>query len=805
MKRALRISAGIIYLIFLIFSLIVLFYPNLLLFYNKRQIENQNLIADGNALTYQLNVDTNFYNPETISVLEDQHALAFSSAEGTASSANGSFAIGNVDENKITVLITPTTASNSQTNDHSYSIYIRPYLISSNLAGFILLLLLLGVIAFLVSCLSNSQKRTLLFSSPLGIVELWINLFDRPAMALGVRSSKLHLKPDFELIQRSAVNTLLMAFLYVFMEWIFFVTKPSFMDLLTWGDKTKIFLVTGLIVALLSLLPLIAIALLDLIISPFFPSFRKYAFQLPAAFLLTCLSLILLDNFTYTILNFGIVDTMTLLRVLYGLGFVGLLIYFTKQLATVREKPENRLWNTITSAGAVALIISSLILVGFTFENNNTLNQVEQNSSATNMPNIILFGTDGLNAANMSLYGYTRDTTPFITELAQSSLVSQNNFSNAGNSQGSDTATLTGRSPLATRVLFPPNALHGIDAYKHLPGVLKINGYRTVFLGLPYYDDVNAANFQDAFDVVNCEENDISNPFNFTSKYGFDDENYFFSTLEGRILERVNHIFFIADMVNPYAVVTQNMSDKDRIGCVYSELNRAKQTGQPLFIQVHLEGTHGDSFNPINRVFSKGEKDNGGWMTDFYDDSILDYDSQVNDLINFLKESGQYDNTLVILYTDHAQKWNTTQKIPLLLHFPNDQYAGTISQNTQNLDIAPTILDYLNIEKPVWMEGSSLLQNLDSNRLILDPQQIDTTHNNAGNVNVPPFYQFGILTVIQCQNWFTFDLRKDSISSGVVGNYAHPCPANSLDSSDTIRQKVRTILKQNGFNIPDDW
>jgi arylsulfatase A-like enzyme len=805
MKRTLRISAGIIYLGIFAFSLIVLLNPDLPLFYDKQQIENQNLVSDGDAFSYQFNVDTHFYNPGTISVLEDQRALTLSSSEDTTSIANGSFAIENAGNNQITVVIVPTASSNPQTNGHSYSIYIRPYLISSNLAGFIFLLLLLGVIVFLSSSLANPQKRKLLLSSALGVVKLWVSLFDRPASASGVRTGKPGFKPDFELIKRSAINTLLIAFLYVFMEWIFYVTKPSFMDLLAWSDKIKIFLITGFVVALLAMLALAVIALLDLLLSPFVPFFHKYALHFPAAFLLTCLCLILLDNFTYTIFNFGIVDTLTLLRVLYGLDFIGLLDYFTKQLAAAREKPENRLWNTISSTGAIALIITSLILVGLTFKNNNTLAQVEQNSGDANKPNIILFGTDGLNAANMSTYGYGRDTTPFITELAQSSLLSQNNFSNAGNSQGSDTATLTGKSPLATRVLFPPNALHGIDEYQHLPGILKINGYRTVFLGLPYYDDVNAANFQDAFDVVNCKENDTNNPFNFTSQYGFDDENYFFNTLEGRILERVNHIFFIADMVNPYAVVSQNMSDQERIECLYSELNRSKQTGQPLFIQVHLEGTHGDAYNPIDQVFSKGEKDNEDWMTDFYDDSILDYDSQVDELVKYLNENDQYGNTLLILYTDHAQEWNTTKKIPLILHFPNDQYAGTISQNTQNLDIAPTILDYLNITKPAWMEGSSLLKNLDSNRLILDPQQIPTTGNDAENVNVPPFFQFGIITVIQCQNWFTFDLRKDTITPGVIDNYVSPCLTNSLDSPEVIQQKVRTILKQNGFNIPDDW
>ena len=147
----------------------------------------------------------------------------------------------------------------------------------------------------------------------------------------------------------------------------------------------------------------------------------------------------------------------------------------------------------------------------------------------------------------------------------------------------------------------------------------------------------------------------------------------------------------------------------------------------------------------------------------------MDYDGEVKDLVQDLKNNGQYDNTLLILYTDHAQQYIPTNKIPLIFHFPDDQYAGAITQNTQNLDIAPTILDYLKIDQPTWMAGSSLLGKLDPNRLI-----INSIHNPTvipdGNliadpgIAKPPFYQFLGLTVIQCQNWFTFNMRNGTIN-----------------------------------------
>ena len=43
--------------------------------------------------------------------------------------------------------------------------------------------------------------------------------------------------PNKHLWQRLLLLTLFAAFFYVLMEWLFFVTKPSFMDLMTLWEK----------------------------------------------------------------------------------------------------------------------------------------------------------------------------------------------------------------------------------------------------------------------------------------------------------------------------------------------------------------------------------------------------------------------------------------------------------------------------------------------------------------------------------------------------------------------------------------
>jgi arylsulfatase A-like enzyme len=800
LKRIIQIIFGFVYLAALIFSLVVQIKPGSSFFYNKSQIQTQNLIQDGNAYDYQFNVNTHIYDPGTILFLEDQKGLFLSTLGSINNGDKGSFALKDIGAGQITIQFVPTTLSNPATNGHTYRIYIRPYLLSSNWGSILfLIMLLLVLISFKLLRPSNPQKREEPLVDPSTAVKNWSGLW-----AIAAGKAKSYTKPPLSLLVQAVVNIVLLAFLYIFMEWLFFVTKSSFMDMLGTGEKIKILLITGLAAALLFFLTLPVMFLLDVILTPFFSSFRKYVFYIPAAFLASCLCLILIDNFTYTIFNFGIVSSKTLIRDLYAIAFAGMFIYILRKMAAATKPDLKPGIYRLNYIAAVILFALSCILAGFTFKpQQSDLSQSGHNSNIKSKPNILLLGTDGLNAKSMSAYGYERETTPFIDELAKTSLLSENNFTNAYVSMGSDTSTLTSKLPFTTHVLNPPDTLKGEGEFQSLPGLLKMNGYRTVSLGVPYFVDANTINFQNAFNDVNCQENPPDLPLS-ASSYG--NEIYLMTTIEGRIGDRLKHIFFIQNMQDIMLAVKQADSEKitdvQRLDCLHSYLDHAKQTDQPLFAHIHLMGTHGFSFDPTHQVFSKGEKQNGNWMTDFYDDSILDFDTQVQELVQYLKNNDQWNNTILILYTDHGEKWTTRYRIPLIIHFPKDQHTGTISENTQNIDIAPTMLDYLGIQIPDWMEGSSLFRKLDANRLIIAGFKYQAENEISTVIPKPPFYQFSHVSVIQCQNWYNFDLEDKSLTSGVVVSYVNPCSANTLDSQEVIRGKVSQVLIKLGYSLP---
>ena len=163
----------------------------------------------------------------------------------------------------------------------------------------------------------------------------------------------------------------------------------------------------------------------------------------------------------------------------------------------------------------------------------------------------------------------------------------------------------------------------------------------------------------------------------------------------------------------------------------------------------------------------------------------LNYDSQVQALVQYLKDHGQWNNTILILYTDHGQQWLTRNRLRVKSSiFQMINTPGATTENTQNIDIAPTLLDYLDIQIPTWMEGNSLLGKLDTNRLII-----------AGMINKA--------SVIQCQNWYIFNLMDGTVNQGQVASYVNPCEANTLDTPAEIRAKFSQVLKPLGYSLPD--
>lgn len=605
--------------------------------------------------------------------------------------------------------------------------------------------------------------------------------------------------------------TALSAVFYILMEWIFIFTRPSFLRTIPFAEKLSAFISSaGLLVLAALLVTGLLLFPAQLIKNARVKKVIQAIALLPPSVIFTAALFLLVDNFTYTVFRFGVVSTTSAWRGVYALLLILALVYLYTRLADLvnllsiffkRGRPRTRLIVPV-----VILVLAALcaILPANLTHLQEEIRQNRTSTSRNQMPDILLITVDALNADYTSIYGAEPDTTPFLRGLADRSLVSQNHFANAQGTIGSLTSLLSGKEPADVRVIYSSDMLQATDAYQHLPGILNAYGYYTAQLSNAVYADAYKTNFQSAFDEANgrsATDQPLNNALN---KFYPGVNAIFQNEVIDRISSRVQHVLYIRDMKNPYKDVTeapQKFDDPEKFKKLKSLLNERRE---PVFVHLHWMGTHGPNYYPAEQVFSNGLdlNDQEANRQLFYYDSILEFDQAVAELFQYLEVNDRLDHTLVIVTSDHSQKW-TNSRLPLLIHFPEDGHQQTLTVNTENIDIAPTLLDYLEISQPAWMLGQSLLSpSYPSHPIFTAKIPKSTKDILTGKVvypeSEPPFYQFGRISVVVCNQWFELDLTEKVISRGMVTGYTRAC-GSEIDEAEAL-ELIIEHLEGYGFD-----
>lgn len=598
--------------------------------------------------------------------------------------------------------------------------------------------------------------------------------------------------------------------IFVFMEWLFFITKPSFLSTSPFIDKISLVLVTSLLV--IAFLLLFSIPAL-IICSVFIKQINVFAYLLtlvPAA-VLASLALLLIDNFTYTILKFGIVDSSGITRGIYlGVWLVFFIladIRLAKRVShSVKKESAGKYSGFLVALATLVLVIVSLVVIRVPSGVSGELGSL---AASTDLPNIILFTADGLNAGNMSVYGYERETTPFLDSIEDNLILSADHFNNAANTSGSVTSILTGKYPSETRVLFPPDLLKGGDSLEHLPAILRDLGYYSAQLTIRHYVDASNQNLLDGFNESNGVSLKSNSITNYLKTQVPSNAILFIREVESRLTSRLKHIFFIESMENTFEQITETQTDFKDLEKIYQAVELITQKDQPVFIQIHWMGTHGDKFYPDSTRFSAGidRAQQESWNNDLYDDAIVDVDSGLEVLFTDLEASGELDSTLILISSDHGKGLSTIQRLPMIIHLPAGINRSITTANTQHIDIAPTILDLLGQSQPSWMDAgkSMFAEGYSSGLIFAFGTSRAEDKSGAGQWTLkeeyftPPFYQFDYMTAIDCDQYFKLDLEKLTWESGVVMGYAGTCSAQDYASKAEIRSAMIKKLLDDGF------
>jgi arylsulfatase A-like enzyme len=337
-------------------------------------------------------------------------------------------------------------------------------------------------------------------------------------------------------------------------------------------------------------------------------------------------------------------------------------------------------------------------------------------------PNVILYIIDGGGADYMSVYGYDRETTPNLERISDEGAVFERAYSNSSWTRPSTVSLLTslqhsvlggmrnGRNPVPVEVLTLAEHLHRA-------------GYQTA----QFTSNPNAGSMSDL-------------------DRGLD--------------------FFREAGVQPSSISTVELHENFRRW-------RAAYPGEPYYVHIQSTDVHNDhtpvepfagrfideqrralSTQWLERVNKIPETDDAGiidavdrigvsqtefWSAqhDLHDETMLHQDHRLGELVNRLKESGEWLRTVLIIAADHsvaAGSWDYrllrrdpqpehvyhddpvvpmhrpgVSRIPLIVVWPGHIAADQrLTQAVSLIDLLPTILDLADLPMPEVMMGQSL-------------------------------------------------------------------------------------------------
>jgi arylsulfatase A-like enzyme/Flp pilus assembly protein TadD len=141
----------------------------------------------------------------------------------------------------------------------------------------------------------------------------------------------------------------------------------------------------------------------------------------------------------------------------------------------------------------------------------------------------------------------------------------------------------------------------------------------------------------------------------------------------------------------------------------------------PWFLWVHCYDPH-DPYEPPEPFLEQHEND-------IYNGEVAYVDHVLERLLSYLEKNGLFDNTLVVFTGDHGEAlgehgevthgffaYNEVIWIPLIICSPEISPSRT-DQYVSHIDIFPTVCDLVDVKKPSFLQGISLMPAIRGRRL----------------------------------------------------------------------------------------
>jgi arylsulfatase A-like enzyme len=450
--------------------------------------------------------------------------------------------------------------------------------------------------------------------------------------------------------------------------------------------------------------------------------------------------------------------------------------------------------------------------------------------AASNLPDVYLITIDALRADDMSLYGYSRPTTPNLERFSQRAFTFDYFFANANFTMPATTSIETGKLPWTHRVFHQGGFLRGQAQQENLATLLQKQGYYTASISSNYFASPMHHKTQGSYDAVELlESQDLSGMWSrHTNLVGFNT----LYTLSGPLLKPWSILRRYLDAFlwsNLYTSPAELVFDRAR------PIIERRDITRPRFVWTHILPPH-DPYTPplpYRGRFLPGDKltrnyDFLGLRTDAppsgvsvaelharYDENIVYADHVVGDFLDWLDQTGRLDRSIVIVTADHGESfehnwfthgspylYNGLIRVPLLVHLPGQKQGLRITQTAEQVDLLPTVLDLIGGKAPSWGEGTSLKPALEGKQV---PQRLVFSMTLAENSTFEPITQG---TVAAIDNDFKYIDRLDTQEVSLYRYRTDPREAQNLvESEPAVAARMKALLANkleevNGQVIP---
>lgn len=354
-------------------------------------------------------------------------------------------------------------------------------------------------------------------------------------------------------------------------------------------------------------------------------------------------------------------------------------------------------------------------------------------SMASDRPNVILISLDTIAADHMDLYGYRYLTTPFLDGFGRENITFDNALSQAAFTLPSHYSIFTGVVPQTHHILAADDGSHG--PYKNTRKLNSEITTLTEYLKEAGYDTVWSGTVEDPqLDL----RSGLGRGFNQFYMSILDNEDW--NQLEDDWLEQLRLLlqsrkdrptfYFFHSYIahSPYKPI----APYDRIfgDGALDRPRKGIQTAHDL-LEETLKRTIGDPFaaQTVGRLWQQQftlqpAASDTSQLRGLYDGGLRNLDDRLETFFRILKEEKLYDNSIIIVTSDHGESfgehgeffhaipYRNQLHVPLIVKAPGLS-PRRISESVYGIDILPTILGLLSLKPKSNVEGQSLVPLLE--------------------------------------------------------------------------------------------